>query len=112
MGSRVAQRGSSGTGELFEAERLLPLGATIHVVTSMGMAGLDAAFDMMDELIDTGLTANRPFTAGPRPTEFGPIGRRPTRSDGRRHRVLPFGFPSDSGASAPREQLLQLPSRR
>ena len=57
-------------GELFEAERLLPLDAPIHVVTSMGMAGLDAAFDMMDELIAAGLKAKRPFTADPRPFDF------------------------------------------
>ena len=33
-------------GEVFGATRLLPLDGPIHVVTSMGMAGLDAVFDV------------------------------------------------------------------
>lgn len=57
-------------GEVFGADRLLPLDAPIHVVTSMGMAGLDAVYNMMDELIAAGLKTKRPFTADPRPYDF------------------------------------------
>ena len=57
-------------GEVFGAKRLLPLDGPIHVVTSMGMAGLDAVFDMMDELIAAGLKTNLPFTADPKPYDF------------------------------------------
>lgn len=57
-------------GEAFGATRLLPLDGPIHVVTSMGMAGLDAVFDMMDELIAAELKANLPFTADPKPYDF------------------------------------------
>jgi predicted aconitase len=57
-------------GEVFGAERLLPLDAPIHVVTSMGMAGLEPVFDLMDELIVAGVKTKRPFTADPRPFDF------------------------------------------
>jgi predicted aconitase len=57
-------------GEVFGAERMLPLDRPIHVVTSMGMAGLDAVFDMMDELIAAGIKTKLPFTADPKPYDF------------------------------------------
>jgi predicted aconitase len=57
-------------GEVFGAKRLLPLDAPIHVVTSMGMTGLDAMFRMMDELIAAGIKVKRPFTADPKPYDF------------------------------------------
>jgi predicted aconitase len=57
-------------GEAFGAKRLVPIEAPIHVVTSMGMSGLDAVFDMMDELIDAGLKTKEPFTIDPRPFDY------------------------------------------
>lgn len=60
-------------GEIFGADRLAELDGPIHVVTSMGMTGLDAAFDLLDELIDAGLTTTRPFTVDPRPFDFDAV---------------------------------------
>lgn len=57
-------------GEAFGARRLLPVEGPVHVVTSMGMSGLDAMFNMMDELIDAGLKTLLPFTADPRPIDY------------------------------------------
>ncbi len=57
-------------GELFGAKRLVPLEAPIHVVTSMGMTGLDAVFNMYDEFIKAGIKTKLPFTVDPRPIDY------------------------------------------
>lgn len=57
-------------GELFGAKRLVPIEAPIHVVTSMGMTGLDAVFDMYDEFIKAGIKTKLPFTVDPRPIDY------------------------------------------
>lgn len=57
-------------GEAFGAKRLVPIEGPVHVVTSMGMTGLDAVFNMMDELINAGLKTKEPFTVDPRPFDF------------------------------------------
>lgn len=60
-------------GELFGAQRLVPLDGPTHVVTSMGMAGLEAAFDLLDRLIAAGATTVEPFTVDPRPYDFDAV---------------------------------------
>ncbi|MFS0824733.1 aconitase X [Bacillus sp. 1P02SD] len=57
-------------GEAFGAKRLVPIDGPIHVVTSFGMTGFDAVFNMMDELIGAGLKTKEPFTVDPRPVDF------------------------------------------
>ncbi|WP_244461333.1 aconitase X [Rhodococcus sp. ZPP] len=57
-------------GEIFGADRLAELDGPIHVVTSMGMTGLDTVFDLLDQMIDAGLTTTEPFTVDPRPFDF------------------------------------------
>nr|AIU93941.1 hypothetical protein LRS1606.507 [Rhodococcus sp. NS1] len=60
-------------GEIFGAQRLVELDGPIHVVTSMGMTGLNATFDLLDRLIAAGLTTRRPFTVDPRPFDFDAV---------------------------------------
>jgi len=60
-------------GELFGATRLVPLDGPTHVVTSMGMAGLEAAFDLLDMLIAAGAKTVEPFTVDPRPYDFDAV---------------------------------------
>ncbi|GGG27125.1 hypothetical protein GCM10007304_46170 [Rhodococcoides trifolii] len=60
-------------GELFGARRLVPLDGPTHVVTSMGMAGLEAAFDLLDTLIAAGARTVEPFTVDPRPYDFDAV---------------------------------------
>jgi predicted aconitase len=57
-------------GDLFGAKRLVPLDAPIHVVTSMGMSGLDAVFNMYDEFIKAGIKTKQAFTVDPRPVDY------------------------------------------
>lgn len=57
-------------GEAFEAKRLVPIDGPIHYVTSMGMTGLDAVFELLDELIAAGIKTKEPFTVDPRPMDF------------------------------------------
>lgn len=57
-------------GEMFGAKRLLDTSNPIHLVTSMGMTGLESCFDMMDELIKGGLKTKLPYTADSRPMDL------------------------------------------
>lgn len=60
-------------GEIFGATRLAELDGPIHVVTSMGMTGLEAVMDMMDVLIAAGLRTREPFTCNPRPYDLDAV---------------------------------------
>jgi predicted aconitase len=56
-------------GDTFGAERMVPVTAPGHLVTSFGISILDAVFNVMDELIDAGLHTKEPFTVDPRPLD-------------------------------------------
>lgn len=60
-------------GEIFGATRLRELDGPIHVVTSMGMTGLEAVLDMQDVLIAAGLRTKEPFTCNPRPYDLDAV---------------------------------------
>jgi len=57
-------------GEAFEAKRLVPIDGPVHLVTSFGLSGIEPVFDMMDELIQSGVKAKQPFTVDPRPIDY------------------------------------------
>lgn len=57
-------------GDIFEAKELLPLDHGVHLVTSFGIPLLHPVFDMMDELIESGLHTDKPFTVDPRPLDY------------------------------------------
>lgn len=65
-------------GELFDADRLVPVSAAPHFITSFGAGVIAPYFEMVDELIAAGLRTPRPFTVDPRPTDpaavrYGPL---------------------------------------
>lgn len=57
-------------GEAFGAKRLVPITGPVHLVTSFGIPILVPVFEMMEELITSGLTALEPFTVDPRPLDY------------------------------------------
>ncbi len=57
-------------GDIFEAKDLVPLDHGVHLVTSFGIPLLHPVFDMMDELIESGLQTDQPFTVDPRPLDY------------------------------------------
>src|SRR5665647_1367522 len=57
-------------GETFGAERLLPIDGPVHLVTSFGIPILKPVFDMMEELISSGLATEKKFTVDPRPIDY------------------------------------------
>lgn len=57
-------------GETFGAKRLVPLDGPVHLVTSFGIPVLEPVFDMMDELIESGLKTEKSFTVDPRPLDY------------------------------------------
>ncbi len=57
-------------GDIFEAKELVPLNHAVHLVTSFGIPLLHPVFDMMDELIESGLKTDKPFTVDPRPLDY------------------------------------------
>jgi hypothetical protein len=57
-------------GEAFGAQKLVPLDGPVHLVTSFGITILEPVFEMMEELIKSGLKAELPFTADPRPLDY------------------------------------------
>ena len=57
-------------GELFGAEKLVPVtGKYNHLVTSFGLKMMRPVFDLMQTLIDAGVTSSQPFSADPRPLD-------------------------------------------
>ncbi|AKN30009.1 hypothetical protein Ccar_03865 [Clostridium carboxidivorans P7] len=57
-------------GEAFGAKRLLPIEGPAHIVTSFGRSGLDTVFDIMDEIIQSGIKVKHPFTVDPKPMDY------------------------------------------
>lgn len=60
-------------GEVFGAKRLVPLDGPVHLVTSFGIPLLKPVFEMMDELIASGLRTEKPFTVDPRPLDYNNV---------------------------------------
>jgi predicted aconitase len=54
-------------GDIFGADRLIPIDGPIHVVGSFGMLYLKPYFAILEELTRKGLKTSVPFTADPRP---------------------------------------------
>ena len=63
-------------GDVFGADCLVDLDHGVHLVTSFGIPLLGPVFDIMDELIASGLKTPKPFTVDPRPCDFAnvPVG--------------------------------------
>lgn len=57
-------------GDIFGAERMAPVTAASHLVTSFGIPLLKPLFRIMDQLIADGLVAPQPFTVDPRPLDY------------------------------------------
>jgi predicted aconitase len=57
-------------GEVFNAEKLIKVNHSIHMVTSFGIPLLSPVFSLMDELINAGLKTEYPFTVDPRPIDY------------------------------------------
>ncbi len=57
-------------GEVFGAEKLVPVTHEAHLVTSFGIGLIKPLFRIMDEIIDAGITAKLPFTVDPRPIDY------------------------------------------
>jgi len=56
-------------GETFDAEKMVPVtGKYGHIVTSFGQ-GVQPVYELLDQLIDSGVVAKQKFTADPRPTD-------------------------------------------
>ena len=60
-------------GETFGAEELVPLDASVHLVTSFGLSMIEPVYGIMDELIAAGIKTKRPFTVDPRPCDFANV---------------------------------------
>jgi predicted aconitase len=60
-------------GEVFGAKRLVPLDGPVHLVTSFGIPLLKPVFEMMEELITSGLKTEKPFTVDPRPLDYNNV---------------------------------------
>lgn len=57
-------------GDVFGAEKLVPVTHDAHLVTSFGISLIKPLFRIMDEIIDAGITAKFPFTVDPRPIDY------------------------------------------
>lgn len=57
-------------GDVFGAERLVPVTHDGHLVTSFGIGLLKPVYRIMDEIIDAGLKTEYPFTVDPRPLDY------------------------------------------
>ncbi len=57
-------------GEAFDAEQLVPISGSPHLVTSFGASMIKPYFEMLDELIAAGLKTQEYFTVDPRPMEY------------------------------------------
>ncbi len=57
-------------GDTFGAEKLVPIDAPVHLVTSFGLGLLKPIYSIMDQLIVAGLTTADKFTVDPRPLDY------------------------------------------
>ncbi|MHB1416629.1 MAG: aconitase X [Chloroflexota bacterium] len=72
-----AMRSVALYGNVFDAERLVPLTGAPHFVMSFGASMIGPYFEMIDQLIAAGLTANEPFTVDPRPMDHANVPTNP-----------------------------------
>ena len=57
-------------GEIFGAEKMVPVTSKYnHLVTSFGLKAMTAVYDLMDQLIEAGVTSGQKFTVDPRPLD-------------------------------------------
>ena len=57
-------------GETFGATKMVPITSDYgHIVTSFGIFLIQGVFDLMDQLVDAGVTAKQKFSADPRPVD-------------------------------------------
>ena len=57
-------------GEIFGAERMVPVTSKYnHLVTSFGLKAMTAVYELMDQLIEAGVTSGQKFTVDPRPLD-------------------------------------------
>lgn len=57
-------------GDVFGAEKFVPVTHDGHLVTSFGIGLLKPVYRIMDEIIDAGLKTEYPFTVDPRPLDY------------------------------------------
>lgn len=57
-------------GDLFGADKLVPVTTSGHLVTSFGIGLLKPVYRTMDEIIAAGLKTPYPFTVDPRPIDY------------------------------------------
>ena len=60
-------------GDVFGADRLVPITGAPHFITSFGAGMIAPYFSMVQSLIDEGLRTHRPFTVDPRPADFDAV---------------------------------------
>ena len=57
-------------GEIFGAERMVPVTSKYnHLVTSFGLKAMTAVYELMDKIIEAGVTSGQKFTVDPRPLD-------------------------------------------
>ncbi len=57
-------------GETFGAEKMVPVtGGCGHLVTSFGLSVMKPVYELMDQLIDSGVLSGQKFSADPRPLD-------------------------------------------
>ncbi|MBR3890862.1 MAG: DUF521 domain-containing protein [Bacilli bacterium] len=57
-------------GDAFEAEKLVPITSTYnHLVTSFGLKVMSPVYDLMQQLLDAGVTSGQKFSVDPRPLD-------------------------------------------
>ncbi len=57
-------------GEIFGAERMVPVTSKYnHLVTSFGLKAMTAVYELMDQLLEAGVTSGQKFTVDPRPID-------------------------------------------
>ena len=57
-------------GDAFEAEKLVPITAEYnHLVTSFGLKVMSPVYDLMQQLLDAGVTSGQKFSVDPRPID-------------------------------------------
>ena len=57
-------------GEIFGAEKMVPVTSKYnHLVTSFGLKAMTAVYELMDQLIEAGVTSGQKFTVDPRPLD-------------------------------------------
>ena len=58
-------------GDTFGAEKLVPVTSQYgHLVTSFGLSMMKPVYELMDEILDSGIKSKQRFTVDPRPLDF------------------------------------------